>query len=177
MSESISSELKVVGRHADLVQVWLWKNVCIFSWAARVTGDATDELDRIVKSAISMLPAGQRLSGVHLIPNKLELPDSAGRAGLVRLLSTHAAHFGCIAILVGGVGFWASTIRSFITGLLVLVPGKFDVHVAGSLDELADWLPDEHRKHTGVAIEASELRRAVSVCQSWQEELRVQRQA
>lgn len=170
MLESISSELKVVGSHADLVQVWLWRNVCIFAWTGQVTGEATDELGRIVKRAIAMVPAGRRFSGVHLVPNKLEIPDAGGRSGLVQLLTTFSPHFGCIGILVGGVGFWASAIRSFITGLLVLVPG-FDVRVVASLEELTSWLPDGHRKHTGVSIDPDELSQAVSACRSWQEEM------
>jgi hypothetical protein len=66
---------------------------------------------------------------------------------------------------MGGDGFWASAVRSFVTGLSVLVRGPFELGIFGQLDELAQWLPEIHGSRTGVSMLSSELIQVLRLAQ------------
>jgi hypothetical protein len=143
---------------------WAWHDVTIFVWYAVPTRDALLRLHRAAEPRIKLYPEG--LSDVHLVRGRVELPDRETREALVRLSAEAARHLAAVAIVVGGHGFWASTIRSLITGIRLLVPGPFGMTMCGSTDEVADWLPDAHAKRTGRRMDPGALKRALDFVQS-----------
>jgi hypothetical protein len=138
---------------------WAWNDVTIFVWYAVPTRDALLRLQRVAEPRIELYPGG--LSDVHLVRGRVGLPDHGTREALVRLSSEAAHHLAAVAIVVGGQGFWASTIRSLVTGIRLLVPGRFGMTMCGSTDEVADWLPDAHAKRTGRRLNPAALKRAL----------------
>jgi hypothetical protein len=77
---------------------------------------------------------------------------------------------GCVGIVVGGTGFWASAIRGLITGLRSASSREYPLKLAGSIDELVSWLPEPHFKRTGIALDPAEFARALQAANEWQAE-------
>jgi hypothetical protein len=138
---------------------WAWDDVGIFVWYDVPKRDALFRLQRVAEPRIQLYPDG--LSDVHVVRGRVGLPDQGTREALVRLSSEAADHLAAVAIVVGGHGFWASTIRSLVTGIRLLVPGRFEMTLCGSTDEVADWLPDAHAKRTGKRMDPAALKRAL----------------
>jgi hypothetical protein len=107
-----------------------------------------------------------KLSYVHLVPNRLELPDPAARSALLDLTRDYGARTACVAVVVGGMGFWASAIRGFVTGIRVVAPRSIEFRMHAEIAELVEWFPDEHQRRTGVRLEPSELLRQLEHAQS-----------
>ena len=138
---------------------WAWNDVGIFVWYAVPTRDALFRLQKVAEPRIKLYPEG--LSDVHLVRGRVALPDQGTREALVRLSSEAADHLAAVAIVLGGQGFWASTIRSLVTGIRLLVPGRFGMTMCGSTEEVADWLPEAHAKRTGRRMNPAALKRAL----------------
>src|SRR5262249_12915248 len=138
---------------------WSWNDVGIFVWYDVPTRDALFRLQKVAEPRIKRHPEG--LSDVHVVRGRVGLPDHGTRQALVRLSSQAADHLAAVAIVVGGHGFWASGIRSLVTSIRLLVPGRFGMTMCGSTDEVADWLPDKHAKRTGRHMDPLALKRAL----------------
>ncbi|HEX5659681.1 MAG TPA: hypothetical protein VFX59_20940 [Polyangiales bacterium] len=109
--------------------------------------------------------AGRRSSYVHIIRDQLALPDADARTGFTQLLRKRHAELGCVAIVVGGTGFWASAMRNAVIGLRLLGPRDFEFRLYGTADELVEWLPAAHQRLTGVSIAPVTLRQLLSTAQ------------
>jgi hypothetical protein len=107
-----------------------------------------------------------KLSYVHLVPNKLELPDAATRTAFIELAHNYGSRTACVAVVVGGVGFWASAIRGFVTGIRVIAPRSTDFRMHAEISELLEWFPEEHARRSGVQLESSDLLRKLEHLQS-----------
>jgi hypothetical protein len=140
-------------------------NLSIVVWSGRATGPAIDLLTRVTERLIASSPGG--VSGIHLIADKVSLPTPEGRAGLVKLMTMSAERLACVGIVVGGSGFWSSTMRSFITGLRLLTPRSFDLRLYGTVEEVLDWFPRAHEQRTGVHLDRSELASLLEVASTW----------
>jgi hypothetical protein len=64
----------------------------------------------------------------------------------------------CVAVVVGGTGFWASAMRNAVIGLRVFASRKFELRLHGTVDEVVTWLPSAHQQQTQVELPASALR-------------------
>jgi len=160
--------LNIVGSYPGAHQVQLWKNVSICVWVGRATQPAAEELVGITQRTIAALGPKQRFSFVHLVADRIELPDSGARGVLVQIMKDYADHMGCAAVVLGGTGFWASAMRSFVTGVRVLAPRTFDLRVHGQIDELLEWYPAEHERRTGLALDPASLVAELARAQHWQ---------
>lgn len=160
----------IVGSYPGVYQVQLWKNVSICAWVGRATQPGAEELIGITQRTIAALGATQRFSIVHLVAEGIELPDGGARGVLAQILKDYADHLGCSAVVLGGSGFWASAMRSFITGLRVVAPRTFDVRVHGEIEELREWYPAEHEKRTGVPIDPASFVAELERAKRWQDE-------
>jgi len=58
----------------------------------------------------------------------------------------------CVATVFEGGGFWASALRSIATGMRMVAPRSFSWRINSDIDEIVDWIPDEHVKRTGVRL-------------------------
>jgi len=141
------------------------KNIMIVVWSAGATASAAATLDRATERMIATYPSG--LSAVHVIPNRVSVPTAEGRSGLMKIMSRHAKSLACVAVVVGGTGFWASTMRSFITGMRFMTPRSFDLRLHGSVTEVIEWLPKKHSQLTGLPIDAKALARVLELAGTW----------
>lgn len=107
------------------------------------------------------------ISSVHLIAEGAGLPAADAREGLVKLMNRHTDRLACVGIVVGGTGFWASAIRSFITGMRAVSSRAYELKLVGSIEELVVWLPTQHFKRSGIALDSGELTRALQTASEW----------
>lgn len=129
------------------------ENVAILVWFAQPDVASVDRLDRHLAS----LGAGKdrALTMIHVVKSPLKLPDDASRAAMLRVTTEH--NVGLVVMVVSESGFMLSVMRSVITGLRVLTAGRFDYRIEGSVENVADWLPQQHRAKTGVELDAQQL--------------------
>jgi hypothetical protein len=98
-----------------------------------------------------------RSSNVTLVMRDAELPGSEARIALEQLTAQYAGIIHSVALVIDGDGFWASMIRSFLTGLHLLRGHGYRCKAFGNAAEVSSWLLPSHSADTGVAISAREL--------------------
>jgi hypothetical protein len=141
------------------------RNVMIVHWTSRATGSAAAKLSAAFEQVLKSYPMGS--SAVHVISREAGLPTPEGRAGLMQIMTERAEKIACIAVVVGGTGFWASAMRSFVTGMRFMTPRNFELRLHGTTAEALTWLPAHSAKVTGVSVDERALARALESVPSW----------
>jgi hypothetical protein len=152
----IQEHAVLIGGAPGVHEVWLWHNVLIIAWRDRATAHAARALTATTGEVLAQRRF-DKLSYIHMILNKLELPDSQVRTALVDSTKQYHMHMGCSAVIVSGGGFWASAIRSFITGIRVLTPRSMELRIHGSIAELESWFCTVHAEKTGIELDSDAL--------------------
>jgi len=142
-----------------VVMVRGWRNLAICVWTGQGTGPAAALVGRTLDRPEAQ---GLRQSFIHVIHNKLPLPDSNARKIFMQLMKDRAQGLACIGIVVLGSGFWASAMRNAVIGMRVFAPNTFDFRVFGACEEVVSWLPGAHERQTGVAIPSLALAKWLS---------------
>jgi hypothetical protein len=140
-----------------------WKNVLVAVWRSQATLLNVARLANI--SDTTRWPG--RRSSVHVIQDGAGLPTPEARAAFVALMKRNKDSLGCVAIVIAGTGFWSGALRSAMTGLRLLAPRSFDFRVAGSSEDLVQWLPSMHEEKTGVALVPSRLQSVLDTAVAW----------
>ena len=153
-----SDSIVVIAELPGVHRIWAFHNLVVVVWTGKPTGDAASMIARVSDRLLARGPA-TKLSYLHFVPNKLELPDAAARAGFVDLAHSQGARTGCVALILDGAGFWASAIRGFVTSIRVIAPRTIDLRIHSEMSELLEWFPEEHAQRTGVQLESAELLR------------------
>jgi hypothetical protein len=148
------ARLERIAEYPGVVTISGWQNLRIVSWVAQAVGPAVDELALAMDRSRDF----PQCSWVHLIRDKLSLPDAAARSGFVRLMTDRSSEIACVAVVVGGTGFWASAMRNAVIGLRVFASRKFELRLHGTADEVVLWLPSAHQRQTRVELPANSLR-------------------
>ncbi|MET0386370.1 MAG: hypothetical protein ABW321_10450 [Polyangiales bacterium] len=138
-----------------VVSVIGYENINIVVWRAQPTPEAVELVQRVAQRRRRQHPNG--ISAVHLVKGEITLPDAPTREAFVRLMKGADGSVHCVAVVVAGSGFWASSARSLITGMRVLARGGFDMGLHGDVDEVVKWLPAKHEARTGVHIDPGQL--------------------
>lgn len=120
---------------------------------AQPTASVIVRLERATDSLRTFTPRGMTM--IHVVKGPVQLPDDATRTAMLRVVKSH--NVGLVAMVVNETGF----MRSVVTGMRVLTAGRFDYHIASSLEEVADWLPGLHQRKTDVRIGREHLLRAL----------------
>jgi hypothetical protein len=144
------------------------RNIMIIVWSDRANGPAVAKLDVGTKRMVAAYPSG--FSAIHLIANKAGVPSPEARSSMMKIMSEQAKSIACVGVVVGGTGFWASTMRSFITGMRFMTPRNFDLRLHGTTAEVVDWLPKQHAKLTGISVDAKTLARVLDSVDAWPSE-------
>jgi hypothetical protein len=92
----------------------------------------------------------------------------------LKIMKDNAPFVGCLAVILGGTGFWVSAMRSVVTGLRAVAPRVLDLRVHGKFEELLEWFPAEHLKRTGVNIDLDAFKRMLESVAATQEQGRVE---
>jgi hypothetical protein len=132
-------------------------------WWSQATGSAVQRFLPIVEGLSQKYPQGY--SHIHIVKDKAGIPTPEARAGFLQLMSEPA--LGHVAVVIGGQGFWASAMRSAITGMQIMSPRAFQLRLHGSVSEVVASLPEAHLKRTGVENETAALAAMLECAQGW----------
>lgn len=142
-----------------------WANISLTRWVGRGTAAAVDKVSRVGDEVRTQYPSG--VSAIHLIAETAGMPTPEAREGLVKLMNRKTDRLGCVGVVVGGSGFWASAIRSLITGMRAVSSRAYELKLAGSIEEIVAWFPDQHAKRTGISIDPDQLAKALRTANEW----------
>ena len=148
-------ELRVLDHEPGKFVFTAWRNVSFFFWTARATPGAVVRLAQSTEHLYEENPRG--VSNVHVVESDVGLPSPEVRELLLGLMRRRADRRACLGVVPAGSGFWASTLRSFVTGMRLVSPRSFEIGVHTSLAQVADWLPDVHLAKTGVQLDSRVL--------------------
>ena len=139
-----------------------WLNLTIGVWSDQATEEAARSVLELSKQMVQEHSFGH--SSVVFVLDGAPAPTPAANRLFAHLYDDKVSDLACMAIIIEGEGFWASSIRSAITGLRMSVPGAMQLRVSNHIDHVVEWLPAEHCRRTGVSISAPELRHALETC-------------
>ena len=159
LAAAMSVELVHLGGEAGHMNVYGWRNMTFVVWTGSASAENVGLLDEISAKVRDQHPEG--LSGVHIVRGGTPLPSSQAREALVRLANAYANDLAAVGVVIGGSGFWASTMRSVVTAMRVLASRAYEMRIHGTVDEIVDWLPAVHAKRTGVTLDPAELLQAL----------------
>jgi hypothetical protein len=131
-------------------------NLAINVWTGQPTGPAVRRLSELTTESRRSCPEG--ISSVHWIVQGVGLPTPEARAELRQLATRDGDHIACVGVVLNGQGFWASALRSALSGVLLVGPkALFPLRIYGTAEELADWLPVEHVRRTRTYLDRATL--------------------
>jgi hypothetical protein len=137
----------------------VWQNVSILIWADRATKEALGRIQRVTKRMIEGYPNGH--SNVAFVLDGVKPPTPEAREIFTRLYNERVSHLKCLAVILEGTGFWASTLRSSVTNMQLEARRTTAIGQYTSIEELATWMAPIHAERTGVTITALQLRVAL----------------
>ena len=153
--DELKDELRLLDEEPGAFQFFAWRNITIFVW---LTTPEAAHIDRLVKMGEARIAsASGKLSDVHLVTREVGLPDADARAALLEASRAGGPHLAAVAVWLAGSGFWASAVRSFVTGMNVVLREPFELRMFAELEELTEWLPAVHESRTGIAISPPRL--------------------
>jgi len=151
----VNFELRVLDHQPGKFVFSVWGNVLFFFWVAPATPEAVTRLAFCTEPLYEQNPGG--LSNVHVVEAGTGLPTPEVRELLIGLMRRRAHRRACLAVAIAGGGFWASTLRSFVTGMRLVSPRSFELGMHTSLEQVAEWLPGPHFEKTGTRLDRSRL--------------------
>ncbi|MET0388958.1 MAG: hypothetical protein ABW321_23495 [Polyangiales bacterium] len=143
----------------DDVSLFWVENVAIMVWHRPVTAPVLEALHALAAPRRAQYPSG--MSFVHLGQVQMSMMDSATRDVFVRVLRELNTYMAATAVVAKASGFWASTVRSVVTGILVLSRVSHETRFHEHAEELLDWLPAKHEQITGIKLDNEQLRRVL----------------
>ena len=137
-----------------LTMYWL-DNVAVVIWHAPPTAPVVDAWYAMIAPE---LLRHQKVSMVHASPVKHAVLDSATRDSYVRGAKQAGPHTAVTAVLAPALGFWASTLRSVVTGIMALSGVRTTMRFCDNAEEVLAWLPESHERATGRPVDLEQLR-------------------
>jgi hypothetical protein len=134
----------------------VWQNISITIWTAQMTMDAGHRILRLSRQLSRKFPGGR--SQVMIVAAGAPAPDDATTELLKEIYDPNVSRILCIASVLEGAGFWASGIRSRMTTMRIAAGNAMAMHTLDTVEQVADWLPEEHAKRTGVVLDPETFR-------------------
>jgi hypothetical protein len=135
-----------------------WRNIIINAWGVPASTILAGELRKIMAHVSAEYT---RWSTVHVVIGASSLPAKDVRAEFAKISKDFQHEMEYSAILIWDDGFWASAVRSLITGMAAFTNRPAQIKLCGSADELARWMAQGHSTKTGELVEVAELTQAV----------------
>lgn len=132
------------------------RDIVAFHWVGDAERSAIQLLEQLLdrQTASRTKPA----SAIHVVHQRVGLPNGEVRGALISLLEAYARSMGCVGVALLGTGFWASAMRSALTGIRMIVPmGALPMRFAQGLDDLLPWFCSTHQERTGHALQPASL--------------------
>lgn len=134
-----------------------WQNVLIACWPKLSNVRTVQALAAVRSGYLAEHPEGASL--IHIAADA-SVPDAATSAAWVEMMKLHSDRIVCIGIVIAEHGFRASAVRSWVTDKrMVRAPGNFKMRFHANVDEILEWLPEEHARRTGVTLHRATLQR------------------
>lgn len=134
-------------------------NVVAHVWRGQMTDDIARRFVEVNEVVLRAHPEG--VSFVSWIQEGAALPTPGARKITSEIMARYSSVIACIAVVMEGSGFWASAMRSAITGIGLLAKGEFIMRSHRTIGEVGMWFPEHHRSRTGVSVTSAELRELV----------------
>lgn len=138
----------------DGIRVASWRNVGIVHWGSRATMAPVRALGAL---SAELIRKYERISIVQIIPDGVGMPTDEARTAMLKLVELGSPSLGCLMYVLGGDGFWASTMRSLLTNVHWVSERPFVLRICASAQEVSTWLPGFHGERTRVTLEPSAL--------------------
>lgn len=152
------SQLVLIDEDPGKYRFYKWQHVHVIVWIGQANGESARRLGRM-----TLKPApGTRRSDIHIVTSNIPLPSGDARTVFVQLMREMQGDVACVGVVIEDGGFWASAMRSAVIGVGMLAPKILPFRALASLDDIAAWLPGEHQRRTGVAIDPVGLRRVLT---------------
>jgi hypothetical protein len=141
-----------------------WNNITVGVWADQATLEAAQRVIRISKWMTSRFPQGH--SNIIFVLDGAPAPTPEATKIFSKVYDEKFSDLACMGIVIEGTGFWASAMRSMITGQRLHAPGNVRVRVCEGIDPLLEWLLPEHYARTRTRFQPQEIRSALSALRS-----------
>ena len=161
----LTGPLRRVAFEPGAFVICTWKSVAMVCWVDRPTGPFVQRVAGVAGPLVEGHPG--KISFVHVIERGVGLPTPEGRAGFIDLMDRFGDDIACVAVVLSGVGFWASAFQGFITGMHMLSPRSFAMRVESRVEIAAEWLAREHRQRTGTILDPDELAKTLNAARSF----------
>lgn len=125
------------------------QNLTVIVWWTQATAPAVERVARLTRDVCAEHRA---MSNIHLIRDGALVPTSQARTGFVQMMRDHADQLSNVGVVVGGSGFWASMMRSAITGMRFVSPQTFELRLHGRAHEILNWLPRAHELRCSASL-------------------------
>jgi len=166
LNDSRAARLTLESVESGVCAIGTWRNVVVIVWWSAGTGPATQRLEQVTAQ---MRTVNEKSTHIHLVKNRAGMPDADARTTLVKIMREHAEGIANCAVVVGGTGFWASTMRSAITSMRLLSPRSFEMRLHSTAAEMIAWLPKAHVTRTGVTMPEATLSALLQQAGEWLE--------
>jgi hypothetical protein len=153
--ENPTDQLVVIDSEPGAFTFFSWKNMSVIVWTGQVTLAGVERLERISELMRKRFPGG--VSATHIVCGDTKLPHTETRMALARQSKEYGGWLKAVAVVIGGSGFWASTMRSVVTAIGMLGSRAYEMRIHGSIEDVVQWLPAVHLKRTGVRVEPEQL--------------------
>lgn len=130
------------------------------TFSAWNTAPVAEHVEAFMALAKNLSTTYERNSNVSLVMRNTELPGADARVALEALTAQYASKIHSVALVIDGDGFWASMIRSFLTGLHLLRGHGYRCKGFATPAEATPWLLPAHIADTGVSLSAHEIEAA-----------------
>jgi hypothetical protein len=130
------------------------RNVTFSAWNTAPTAAHVEAFMALAKNLCEVYP---KCSNVTLVMRQTELPAGEARVALEELTAQYARYIHSVALVIDGDGFWASMIRSFLTGLHLLRGHGYRCKAFASHAEANPWLVPSHNAESGMSVSAREI--------------------
>ena len=150
-----SPDLALMAYEPAAYAFYRWDDIAVNVWLSHPTGEAVRVLARLTEESSQCNPKG--LSSIHWIENGAGLPTPDARQELAEIVRHHEGHLVCVAVLLRGSGFWASAVRSALTGVALLSPKRYPLRFFADLPELSSFVEHAHEQRTGRSPSSTRL--------------------
>jgi hypothetical protein len=135
-------------------------NVLLVHW--RDT-PALHDVQRIrVETDALLVSYPKGISGIHVIEEGCGIAGAEVRAATSAQIKALGGRLGCIAVVLLGRGFWASTLQAMITSIAVFTKRETTIRFAAGTEQLSVWFPDEHHRRTEQRLNHVRIENAVT---------------
>lgn len=136
-------------------------NIAVLAWPGRPTARVVEDMVQAFEVRREQYPTGMSIVHIGRLPNAML--DADAREAFRRTTAQLDNYLVAVAFVAPGDGFMASTLRSLVTGIMLMVRSAAPYRFHERVDEVLEWLPDAHRQRTGVSVDGPRLRETLEL--------------